>query len=237
MSVGGGSSTSVSDSYSGSQSQSSSSSWSQDQADSFIDPTQQAFLSNLWNVGSQFTSPQATSDAANQAGWASVPGLTSGINSLTGIMDSSAQIAAQEQSLSAGLSSLFADELMPQIQSDALAAGGFGGGRQGVAEGEAVGQIADAYTAGLGDIHASANANAVAAGQTMPGMVSSLFDAYTAPTVAGLDALSRLASILGTPTVLSSSAGESGSETQSTSESGSGSTTEQEGWDFEFGLW
>ncbi len=82
------------------------------------------------------------------------------LETLRGLMDPTAQISAQSKSLKSGLGELFREELNPAIRGDAIAAGGFGGGRQGVAQGQAVGELADAYTQGLGSITAQANAQA-----------------------------------------------------------------------------
>lgn len=100
----------------------------------------------------------------------SQPALTT----LAGLMDSRGQIAAQSASLKSGLGELFSEEINPALKGNAIAAGGFGGGRQGVAQGQAAGELMDSYTQGLGDITAGANAQAAAAAQGYSGILEGL---------------------------------------------------------------
>lgn len=122
----------------------------------------------------------------NRATQASAPAL----RTLKGLMDPSAQVAAQSRSLKTGLSNLFAEELNPAIRGNAIAAGGFGGGRQGVAQGQAVGQIADSYREGLGDIVAGANAQAAGAAGGYADIMSNIRSGALSATGARADVIS-----------------------------------------------
>lgn len=113
-------------------------------------------LSQLGNVGQQTQAYQPALAAMRQQ------------------MNPTRQIQAQGRSLQSGLGEMFREELNPAIRGNAIAAGGFGGGRQGVAQGQAVGELADAYTQGLGDITANANAQALGASQGYAGILDSL---------------------------------------------------------------
>lgn len=229
MSIGGGSQQSKTRSKQWDEAQSTSSGSNR----SFVDPMQQGFLQNLYGSAMGFANPGATTAAAQGASAAMLPGMRQAFGNIAGLADPRDQIRAQDKSLRAGLGALFTEEMMPAIQSDAISAGGFGGGRQGVAEGVAAGQIADAYTAGMGDITARANQTAVQAASQIPQLAQGLYTAYTAPSLAGLDPLSRLASILGSPTVLSQ-----GQQTaKSSSSAGTASKSDASGWDFKFGLY
>ncbi|WP_425044063.1 hypothetical protein [Primorskyibacter sp. S87] len=87
--------------------------------------------------------------------------------------DPSQQIQAQETSLRAGLDNLGAHRLN-QLGADAAHAGAFGGARHGLTEAAAIGELGRAYTEGLGDITARANAQGIQAnsaiGQMLPMM-------------------------------------------------------------------
>lgn len=211
-------------------------------ASSFIDKTQAPYLQAMYEQAMGAANPQGVTSAAQGASNSIIPGMQSAFDSIAAMTNPNGQIEAQSQSLKSGLGSMFREELMPAIKAGAIGSGGFGGGRQGVAEGQAVGQIADAYTAGYGDIVASARANALGAAQTIPGLAQGLYSSATAPQMAGLDALSRLASILGSPTVLSTSKGvsrggststaSSRSKSRSQGSARSGSESESSGWSF-----
>ena len=119
-------------------------------------------------------------------------------------MNPNSPIAQQQASLQAGLGQMFREELMPSMQSNAIAAGGVGGGRQGVAEGVAAGQMAQAYTQGLGDITARANQQALGAAGMMPGRSQALAEATYGSLYGGdkgMSILGQLAGIIGGPTV------------------------------------
>lgn len=146
---------------------------------------------------------------------------------LQGLADPTAQIKAQEASLKSGLGSLFRDEINPNLTAGAVGAGGMGGGRQGVAQGVATGQLADAYTQGLGDITAAANAQAgtaASAGLSSLPMMQNL--GMSGLTSAWLP-YQMQAGILGGPTALGSSSSKSKNKSKSKAKSGSSSRSEQ----------
>jgi hypothetical protein len=133
---------------------------------------------------------------------------------LGGLMDPQAQIAAQSASLEAGLGRLFNEQINPGIMSDSIAAGGLGGGRQGVAQGVAAGQLGSVFAENFGNIVAGANNTAMQAANAQGGLAGQRLLNAQAPQQAGLDVLSQLASILGGPTVLSRSSGTTASQSQ-----------------------
>ncbi len=179
--------------------------------DSFIDPTQAGFLGQMWQQAMGAGDPLATQEAARRASQMTTPQIGAALGNTTALTDASSQISAQAQSLQSGLGQLFREEINPAISSNAIAAGGFGGGRQGVAQGVATGQLGQAYTQGLGDIVANANRTALGAAGLVPGLSSAMYQSEVNPTLAGYDPLSRLASILGSPTVLNRQRGQSSS--------------------------
>lgn len=165
-----------------------------------ISGDQLPFLQNLWS--------QAT--GALPGGQADV-GATADVNAgflqqamqtLGGLGDPSAQIEQQTSALSSGLGKLFREEMLPAIAGNAIQAGGFGGGREGVAQAGAVGNIADAFTQGSADITAGANAQAIQAQSLMPGLAQ----ANLGNTQSGaFGPLQALAGILGGPAMTSQS--------------------------------
>lgn len=198
----------------------------QSTSSSQIAQEQLPYLQNLWAMASGMGGQAGYASAAAQAGaQQALPGLQAGMQNLTGLMNPNSQIAQQQASLQAGLGQMFREELMPSMQSNAIAAGGFGGGRQGVAEGVAAGQMAQAYTQGLGDITARANQQALGAAGMMPGMSQALAEATYGSLYGGdkgMSILGQLAGIIGGPTV-----------TQQSQSSGSGwGTGKSSGWGF-----
>jgi hypothetical protein len=174
---------------------------------SFIAKQQLPYLENLWQQAQGVADPNAVTQAAQGVADFSSPMMRQAMTSVFGLTNPQAQIDAQAASLQSGLGDLFRNEINPAIQTNAIAAGGFGGGRQGVAEGVAAGQLANAYTQGYGDIVGRANQTALGASGMMPGMMQGLYDTETLPSMAGFDPLTTLAAILGSPTVLGKSSG------------------------------
>ncbi|MFT3973156.1 MAG: hypothetical protein QM699_06825 [Amaricoccus sp.] len=203
---------------------------SQSQSGSYVDPTQAGYLQNLWSSAQGAANPGAATAAATKLNAGIMPGLQSAFKSTSALTDPTKQIAAQAASLKAGLGDLFRTEINPAIRTDAIGAGGFGGGRQGVAEGVAAGQLADTYAASLGDITANANNTALSAANQAGSLGSIIQNLGMLPTTAGLGQLSTLASILGDPTVLQQALATSTSKGGSTSKSGATSQGGSQNW-------
>ena len=129
------------------------------------------------------------------------------------------QIAALEQDTGR----FFNETLLPGIQGDAIAAGGLGGGRQGVAEGLAAERTADAFTQGVtalrtADMNARDQAARDLVGTDLAGAqaglagLPSLYGLANESFGAELEPFNRLAAILGGPTVLGESSSFSDAE-------------------------
>ena len=211
MSAGGGQSSSNSQSTNEALSVAQGSSSSIGFNQSYIDPEQQA--------AQQLLSGMAIGQIGQGAGI-----NDQAIAANNALVDPTAQIAAQEASLATGLGNLFNNEINPAIESQSLSTGGFGGGRQGVAQGVAAGQIADAYTTGLGDITARANSQAGNAINMSSGLAN-----FT------MDQIAQAGQILGSPTVLQSGGTQSQSFNQAVSESFGQSSSSADSYDFSFG--
>lgn len=195
-------------------------------------------LDQLYYQGRNFVNPWQTSSRGAAATAGMIPQLQQTMGNLAQMANPERQIEQRAASLRSGLGDLFRDEINPALEGTALASGGFGGGRQGVAQGVATGQLADAYTSGLGDIVADADRTALGASAALPGIASALYDARMAPEQAGLGVLQQLADILG-PAVMqdrsfsgsrSRSGGWSRGDARDTSTSKS--TTKKDGFDF-----
>lgn len=111
---------------------------------------------------------------------------------------------------------LFREELNPAITSRAVSGGTLGGGRQGVAQGLAAGNVARAFTQGAtalraGDIASrdavaqSIATNSLNAASTGLGALPSLLDVLERGSGAELGVYGQLSSILGGPTTLTQS--------------------------------
>jgi len=184
------------------------SSFTNTDSNSFIAPSQLPYLQNLWTGAQASMSPNYIGSVQGAAGQMN-PFLTQGMEGLRGLMDTSGMVAEQDASLQAGLGQLFREQINPAIEGSAMRAGGFGGGRQGVAQGTAVGQLGDAYTKGRGDIVANANRVALGAASQMPQFAQQYFNQNSSAAGAGMDQWARLAAILGGPTILNQSTGRS----------------------------
>jgi len=127
---------------------------------------------------------------------------------------------AQMGRLKADIGELFNEELLPGITSDAVRGGQLGGGRQGVAQGQAVEAAAEAFSQGATGLltEDQAQRDAIAQGVAdrsiqgaqvglagMPGLLSIAQGGITAQTAP----LQFLASILGDKTTLTQSASDS----------------------------
>ena len=187
----------------------------------FVDPSQQPFQAFLRNAGQQQVGVGA--GAVGAAASTGAGNINAAQRANRRLLDPSRQIRAQTDSLRSGLGRLFSDEINPAIENAAIASGGFGGGRQGVAQGVAAGQLGDAFTQGLGDITARANAQAQVAIGAAPGLAQAGVGAAAAPSQFGFDQLGQFAGLVGAPTILST--GETFGTTGSTSSGGSTSVS------------
>jgi hypothetical protein len=142
-------------------------------------------------------------------------------------------LQAQIGTLREQMGQLFREEINPAITSEAVRAGGLGGGRQGVAQGVAAGGLAREFASGVSGLMASSQAardalaseyartSTAAAGTGLQGL-QSLLGIAQAREGAPLFAESMLAQILGSPTVLSESFSLGTSKGTSTSKGKSG---------------
>ena len=209
------------------------------QSQSFIDPMQQGFLQDLWGQGAQQADPGAVTAASRGMVNRVMPGMRAADRTLAGLSNPNQQIAAQQRSLKAGLGNLFATEINPAIQGDAIEAGGYGGGRQGVAEGVAAGQLGNTYAQALGDITAGANQQAGTAAGMRGQLAPAMYNLGMMPSMAGFAPLQAMQGLLGSPTVLSQawqeamSRGTSRSRGGGTSRSIGTSESSGSGWNFE----
>lgn len=217
------------------QSQSNSNSFSNSfgnsQSGSFIDPNQNPFLQQLYSGGANTLGGLGDTGAQAQ-GLINQFDLSGGFGTLGQLADPTAQIETQTAALQEGLGNLFSNEIMPSIQGNAIGAGGLGGGRQGVAEGTAAGEIASQFTQGVADITGRANQQALQAAGLMPSYAQDAFNFGMGNVGAAFAPLQQFASLLGGPTVLQSAQSSSGSSSRSkSSSSGSGSSFDM-GFDF-----
>lgn len=113
-------------------------------------------------------------------------------NTLSGLTDWQGQAQRQLSSLQSGLTSMWSKDILPTLTSSAVSSGGFGGGRAGVAQGTAFGQIADTYAESAGDIFASARTAATNAANGL----TSLASARDSSTASFASLLGSLASSL-----------------------------------------
>ncbi|MGB0662073.1 MAG: hypothetical protein ACPGNV_18100 [Mangrovicoccus sp.] len=169
----------------------------------YVLPQQKYALSQLYNgTLSQFNTAGATSAAQSLAAQTSAP-LAQTVSNLSGLTDIEGTVQAQANSLKTGLGNLFSQEINPAIESGAVLAGAAGSGRQGVAQGMAAGQIADAYAEGLGDIYSSARSSAVSGALAQGQLADSIYTQGRDAQTAGLDRLATLAQVIGSPSILS----------------------------------
>lgn len=114
-------------------------------------------------------------------------------NALGTLTDWQSQAQGQLASLKSGLTSMWSKDIMPGLTSKAVSAGGFGGGRAGVAQGVAYGNIADTYASSSGDIFASARNSANQAA----GNLTAVGNAMDARQANQNSAMANFASLLG----------------------------------------
>ena len=143
-------------------------------------------------------------------------GLLGDFKSLGSLSDWKSNAQGQIGELRNQLQTQLAEEIMPAISGNAIAAGGFGGGRQGVAQGGAAQGVSRALSSGIADIMQRAQGTALDAATARSGLASGAQGIAGAGTAQRMQQLLQSAGILGGPTVLSS-----GRSTSSGSSSGS----------------
>ncbi len=226
-------------SFGGNATLSESSSRSSSMGQSFVDPGQAPFLDFTRNLA-QGLAQQQLGGMGNLFGLSQnllgqgqdlLGGLGQTTNALSNIASPAVQ-QAQIGQLGSDLGAFFNQQILPGISRGAIGTGGLGGGRQGVAQGVAAGELARAFTGGATDIMAQGQqqqlSGLLGASQSQLGGLSSLgslFGLGQAPFAAQFSPLLNLASIIGGPTVLSRQQAQS--QSRSRSESG--------GFGFEFG--
>ena len=194
------------------------------QSQTFVDEAQKPFLQGLYKQGAGAAGMDTGAAGVNRG----VMGdLMSDFKGLSGLTDVKANVQSGKDALSAGLRDTFAKTIMPGIKSNALATGGFGGGRQGVAEGTAAGGIASAFTQGLADIRERAQTMALNATGQRSGLAAGMTSQAGAPANARMNQLMQYAGLLGGPTILSegTSSGRTRGSSASTATGRSGSSS------------
>jgi hypothetical protein len=133
---------------------------------------------------------------------------------------------AQLDTLQTRMGSLFSEELNPAITAKHVAGGSLGGGRQGVAQAQAVGRVQREFAAGASDIisrdQAAKDAAAVqlmagknAAATTGLNALPNMLGLASAGLGAEMSPYTALASIVGGPSVLTQSGSQDWSEASS----------------------
>jgi len=215
MSFGGGKSTGKSWDNSQATSSGQSADWAN--SGSFVDPNQAAFRNPMWATAAD----QMQQQMAQMAPLGSqLYGQGQGfMQTLQGLANPQAQIAAQDASLKSGMTDILKGAQFGNANA-AMRQGAFGGSRQGVMDGAAAGEVAKAYQQGYGDIVARANAQA---GNASMGGLGSLQNLGMLQGNMAWNPMQQFASLLGDPTVLQKamSGGLSTDQSQSTSSAGS----------------
>jgi len=168
-------------------------------------------------AGGAYESPilnQAGNVQAAGQGWANpLYGIASGQNpvmqGLAGQANGSAALAQNQiDTLSRNLGQFYQQQLNPQIGSNAIGAGGYGGSRQGVAQGVALGQLGNNLAGGITDILSNQQTQGLNASQQYLSNIQQAAPAgqvaAMSPYLASLAPWETMAGILGTgPTPLS----------------------------------
>ena len=197
---------------------------------SFVDPKQQPYLDFLRNASqgmfqnygqdagqwSQQYAPQLFQQGQQYAQQATSNPFLSNLQGMSTPGGNQDLINRQVSQLGQDLGRTFQQQVLPGIKSDAIGMGGFGGTRQGVAEGMASQGFADAFSRGTTDIYGQnaqqAQQAAIAGGgllgQGALGAMSGLgglFDLGMGQFTGGFSPLMALGGIIGDPTVLDKS--------------------------------
>jgi len=209
------------------RSRSGSTSTSSSASNSFIDPTQAGYLNDLWNSAGNFMAGGGGAVNPNQQATAldmtvNNPYMASVNNFATPNND---LLNQQIDSLSSNLSDQFNNVIMPGITSEAQIAGQYGGGRQGVAEANAAGKFADAFTNGATALYSNAYNTANQAAQFGATQFSNMANQYnnvlSSQQMQNMLPFITLSQILGNPTVLNQSTSQSDASSWSTGKSDS----------------
>ncbi len=185
---------------------------SRSESSTFVDPSQAPFLDFLRNMAQGQALGAMGQQGALQGVSQGLVGQGMGfLGNLQGI-GSPAMQQQQIGQLGANLGQMFQQQVLPGIRRGAIGAGMAGGGRQGVAEGVAAGQLGQAFASGATDIMANAQMQRIAAAQAGIGGLGQIMGVAGAPWTAQYNPLMQFASILGAPTVLSKSESESRSD-------------------------
>ena len=175
---------------------------------SFIDPTQLQYLSQMWNQGGNFFgSGGANFDAGAAQGFVDRLSSNPFMQQLGQFATpNNAMVQNQMDMLGQNLGRQFSQQILPGIQSNAIAAGQLGGGRQGVAQGIASQGFADAFGQGASGIMSNAYNQA----QQATGLGANLYGQQAMMGLQGLGQMQQMAAnpylwwsqMLGGPTVL-----------------------------------
>jgi hypothetical protein len=205
---------------------------SKSSSSSFVDPSQQPFLDFLRNTGQSlygqngagaqnFASQQGQALFNQGLGYANQAVSNPFLSSLQQMAQPGGNqqlIGQQIGQLGADLGRNFQQNLMPGIRRDAIGLGGFGGTRQGVAEGIAAQGTQDAFARGATQIYGQnaqmAQDAGIAGGNLLGqgalgamGGLGGLFELGLGQYTGGFAPLNNLAAIIGGPTVLDQSKG------------------------------
>ena len=213
------------------------------QSSSFVDPTQAGYLSGLYGAGQQtFNNVAAQLPGAAQASGAEAQGINreatgvqrqiaGGSNPfIQSLLARSTQenpyLQGQVNSLGADIGR-FTQEQLQGVGTGFATNNQFGSGRQGLAEGTAIGRGIEEFQQGAtnlraGDLQNQAGAATAGAGLQLDASQAAqlgstnTFELGLAPLLAQFGALESFASILGDPTVLGSSSSEGSSKSSAT---------------------
>lgn len=207
---------------------------SKSSSSSFVDPKQQPYLDFLRNAGqntyqqfgqgagqwSQQMAPQLMQQGQGYAQQATNNPFLQNLQAMSTPGGNQQLIGQQIGQLGQDIGRTFQQQILPGIRSDAIGMGGFGGSRQGIAEGVAAQGAFDAFSRGATDIYGQnaqmAQQAAIGGGGllgqgalgAMSGM-QGLFDLGMGQFTGGFNPLMALGQIIGGPTVLDKSKGKS----------------------------
>ncbi|GAF76867.1 unnamed protein product [marine sediment metagenome] len=197
---------------------------SQQQASSFIDPQQAGYLGNMWGGGNQLMQQQGgIGQAAGQFAGSLYNQGQQGMNML-GQGGQAMQPFTNNSFLPQQLQGLYGmaqqgiGDAMGQISGMGLGSGGFGGARQGLAEGTAASRGMTGFLGAAGDLMQSdlmrqqqaastMGQQNMAGGMGMLGGMSPMYSQGMAPFSAQWSPFQNQAQLLGAPAILDQSTG------------------------------